>query len=218
MKNIFSYDSKLMRMLAALADVFLVNILFVVCSLPVITFGAARAALHTVCTRWLKKEDAGARDFLRAFKANFPAATALWLTLLPVGLLLVLAFFIIWNSTLENRKTLFIIEAVPTVFYLFSLSRIFEIVAWFNCKYGQYLRNSILISIAHPVTTVLHIALLALPYAVFFLRPDIFTLIGMGWVLIYFSIEGLIDAFLSRRTYERLVKINTPDADTPEAE
>lgn len=211
MKNIFSYNSKLMRALAALADVFTVNILFIVCCIPVITFGAARAALHTVCTQWIKNEDAGARDFLRAFKTNFFAATALWLTMLPIGLLLVLAFYNLWNSTLDNKNTLMIIEAVPAIVYLFSLSRIFEIVSWFECRYVQYLRNSILISIAHPISTVLHIVLLVLPLAAFFLRPDIFTMIGLGWVLAYFSIEGLIDAFLSKKTYNRLIKKNTPE-------
>jgi len=206
MKNIFAYNSKLMLMLAALADVFFVNVCFIICCIPLVTIGAARTALHTVCTQWLKKENAGVREFLRAFKTNFAPATPVWLTMLGVGALLALDFFVLWNSELENKKTLLIIAAIPGCIYLFALSRIFEIIAWFNCKYGQYLRNSIIISIAHPVSTLLHVVLLALPFALFFLSPDIFVAAGLVWALAYFSIEGIFDAALSKKTYDRLVK------------
>ena len=49
MKNIFSYDSKLIIMLEGVANTMLLNILFLLCCIPVVTIGAAFTALFSGC-------------------------------------------------------------------------------------------------------------------------------------------------------------------------
>ena len=48
MKNIFSLDSKLMQGLSTVGDYIILNILFLITCLPVITIGAAKTALFRV--------------------------------------------------------------------------------------------------------------------------------------------------------------------------
>ena len=45
--NIFNYESKFNQLLMTLADLIILNLLFVVCSLPIFTIGAAQAGLFT---------------------------------------------------------------------------------------------------------------------------------------------------------------------------
>ena len=56
-KSAFSYDSKLMTILNNLADLIFVNLLFIICCIPIVTIGAARAALHKVASMccWLSR-------------------------------------------------------------------------------------------------------------------------------------------------------------------
>ncbi len=49
MKNLFSYDSKFMIMLGVIADTMILNVLFILFCLPVITIGPAAVGLFTAC-------------------------------------------------------------------------------------------------------------------------------------------------------------------------
>ena len=89
MKWFFNMDNPVMRTLSTLADLIVLNLLTLVCSLPIITAGAAFAALNDACIRLVRSEDGElARDFFRALKVNFRKGTLLWLLcLLAAGVL-----------------------------------------------------------------------------------------------------------------------------------
>ena len=55
----FSIDGKLWRFLSKMADLILVNIIFIIFSIPVITIGASKAALYDVSRR-IRRDEEGA--------------------------------------------------------------------------------------------------------------------------------------------------------------
>jgi len=89
MKGLFRWDSPIMQKLALVGNLIVLNILWIVCSLPIITMGASTAALyHVIFQIQTKDEEAVLRPFFRGFVQNFKQATLLWLPLLLVmGLL-----------------------------------------------------------------------------------------------------------------------------------
>ena len=87
--RLFSYDSKFSQIMLKLCYGCYLNLLWMVCSLPVFTAGAATAALYDVTLRIVREEDPPLTTrFFRAFRENFRQATVLWLILLGVGALL----------------------------------------------------------------------------------------------------------------------------------
>lgn len=85
MRGLINMDSKLFRVMTRVGDLMLLNVLLLVCSLPVITAGAALTAVYDMTLRILRDEDEGTvRGFFRAFRANFGQATKLWLVFLAV--------------------------------------------------------------------------------------------------------------------------------------
>ena len=52
----FGIDSKFYEVVSRIADLVVVNLLFVLCSLPIITIGASTTALYGVTKRWQKTE------------------------------------------------------------------------------------------------------------------------------------------------------------------
>ena len=89
MKWFFDMDNPVMRTLSLAADLIVLNLLTALCSLPVITAGAALTALFDQCIRLVRDEDNSvAKGFFRAFRANFKTGTLLWLLFLAAGLLL----------------------------------------------------------------------------------------------------------------------------------
>lgn len=89
MKWFFDMDNPVMRALSIMADLLVLNLLTLLCSLPVITAGAALSALTEACLRLVRNEDSTlAKDYFRAFKANFKMGTLLWLLLLAAAAIL----------------------------------------------------------------------------------------------------------------------------------
>lgn len=89
MNWLFDMDKPLMRGLSVIADLILLNLLTLLCALPVITAGASFCAAFSVALRNVRNEDGIiVKDFFGAFRGNFRKATILWLmSLLAVVLL-----------------------------------------------------------------------------------------------------------------------------------
>lgn len=91
MRRLFDLESPLMVFLFKVFDSLLLSILWIICSLPVITIGASSAALYTAVYRCLQKEESYLlRTFFGAFRENWKRSTLSWLVVLAVLALLAL--------------------------------------------------------------------------------------------------------------------------------
>ena len=95
MKNLFSYDNKVMQVLMTIGDLVILNILFLLCSIPIVTMGAAQAGLYTAVRVITDKEDdsSPAAGFFRGFKTGFFKITLIWIPFLLIITASLWAFF-----------------------------------------------------------------------------------------------------------------------------
>ena len=85
MQKLFDPDGGFSHFITRLSQLIWLNILFLVCSLPVVTFGASSTALYTVLLRLLQGEDGHlTRRFFAAWRDNWKRASGCWLLLLIV--------------------------------------------------------------------------------------------------------------------------------------
>ena len=101
LNRLFSPDGSFMDFLTQVADVLLAGVLWLVCSIPVVTIGASTAAMYQVLLNVLDgREDGVLRDFFGAFRHRFGFYTKLWLVLLALGLFfgLDLYFYYLWSA------------------------------------------------------------------------------------------------------------------------
>jgi uncharacterized membrane protein YesL len=86
---IFTQESKFSQIMMRFAWGCYLNLLWLVCSLPIVTIGASTTALYYVTLKIAENEEGDiTQQFFRSFKANFKQATVLWLILLAVGIVL----------------------------------------------------------------------------------------------------------------------------------
>lgn len=79
MKNVFDYQGRLINTCRTIMYVVAGNLLFLLCSLPVITAGASLTALYTLLFRYQQgQEPPILATFFGAFRDNFKKATLLW--------------------------------------------------------------------------------------------------------------------------------------------
>lgn len=89
MGRIFDMNNKFFRFMSKVADLCILNIICVVCCIPVITAGASITAMYYVTLKMVRNEEAYiVRSFFKSFKQNFKQATIINLIMLLIGLVL----------------------------------------------------------------------------------------------------------------------------------
>lgn len=84
-----TYENPVIRFLNKMTDLMVLNILFIVCSLPVFTLGASLTAMYAVNLRSVRDGDGYVvKRFFKAFKENFRQSTVAWLIMLGTILIL----------------------------------------------------------------------------------------------------------------------------------
>lgn len=148
MKRFFSSDNFYWRCFDKLADVLILSLLWFICSLPVITVGAASAALYDGAVhivRWNEPDLFG--RFFRTFRREFKTAALTWLIWGP-ALFLAWAGYIMLAQTAQGSGPLvaaamfyYVARVVPAgmVSWLFPLLSRYEFgFAGLNRTAGQF--------------------------------------------------------------------------------
>lgn len=198
----FNYDNPIMQFLSRLTDIFILNILFIVCSIPVVTIGASATALYSVTLKMAKNEESYIfRSFFGAFKSNFKQSTISWLILMFIGTVL-------WGDYRAlgimgeplQRIFSFVLFAVG-VLVLFTALYLFPYIARFENTIKNSIKNSFMISIAQLPYTLLLLLLFALA-AAFTIFID-FRVTVFVWLVIGFSGIAYLNSFLLRKAFKR---------------
>ena len=204
--KIFSLDSPLVQKLSFLFDFMMVNMFYIICCVPIVTIGAARTALFTCGIRWAEKDDAGISVFLKAFFKNLIPATPVWIVMLLFGGFLVWDFWLVWNNALPMEWLLWVVLAVAGLVYVVIASQVFQMVSHYNCTLKQYLKNALLVGIAHPLCLIVNIGVAILPYFCFFYNFDMFLQLTLVWILGIFSFQGYLSGIMSKKFYQRITE------------
>ncbi|MBR2529317.1 MAG: YesL family protein [Blautia sp.] len=93
--SILDSDSRLSTAMGTAWELIRLNLLVLLCSVPLVTIGAAVTAMHYVLLKLVRKEDSYlTRDFFHAFRSDFGQATLLWLIklafVIPLGIQLMM--------------------------------------------------------------------------------------------------------------------------------
>lgn len=99
MSEFFNPDNPIMRLITKIANSVYLNILWLICSLPVVTIGASTTSLFYVTLKMAKNEEGNlTAAYFRSFKENFRQATKIWLILLVTGIVFALDGYIFYHN------------------------------------------------------------------------------------------------------------------------
>lgn len=195
-------DSPLMQFLTKLADLFILNVLFILCCIPVITIGASLTALYTVTLKAARNEESYiAVSFFRAFKENFKISTLSWLIILSIGFVLFLDFR--FSSYLPESISKIIRIAVISLSFIYFLlvTYLFPYIARFENTLKNSFKNAFLLSISHLPYTFLFLVITVL--AIVFTLLTGFQIAGFLWIVIGFSGIAYLNSLLFRRIFAK---------------
>lgn len=181
--------SSLGLFLRRMFDLMVLNVLWLLCCLPVFTFGPASSALARVMITLVRGgSEAVAKNFFLAFRRDFGRAVVLGLIGL-LGLAIAVSDILFALSLSGGMKILFLIVAVLVCSLVFSyLAYIFALHAFFENSIAGQIRNALSLAASSPMDTLAIWLCFAVPVAAILLLPRI-VLVYIGFLYILFGVS-----------------------------
>ena len=212
LSNIFNYDNPVWRFIGKFCDILILNVLWVLCSIPIVTIGASTTAVYYVTLKLVRDEEGPTiRSFFRSFKENFKQATIIWLILLVTGLVIGcdLYFFLMLRTGASMFRTVMVaVFGGFALVYLFIALFIFPLQARFYNPVKRTFFNAFFISVRHMLHSIGLIGIdIALPLLALFFLPILQPLLFMfGFPLLAFinsfAIVGIFDKYMPKEAEE----------------
>jgi uncharacterized membrane protein YesL len=198
--GIFSPEGALYKFISRLWDVIVLNFMWILFSIPIVTIGASTVAAYSVCLKMVDEEEGYiAGSFVKAFKENIKQGIILGLITIA-AIYIVYLNFALFNAIESNPLPLLIMGIMGSVVFFFSLIYAFPLVARYENTIGRTLRNSFDISIRFIVRTLILLVLVALElFLIFYNLTSMLIGFLIGPAFIMFTI-----AAFAKRIFQKI--------------
>lgn len=206
MNKYFSEDSMLGGFMAKIADFLLLSLLYLFCSLPLVTAGASAAALYTVTLRMARHEERRTvAGFFDAFRENLRQATLIHLIL--TALLFLLGFYGVAVSMLPGNLMLpfGILTGIFLAAWLMEAMFVYPVQARFCGGIRNTMKNAWLMAAANFPVFLLTVLISGLPVWNFLLSPSLFFHFMIVWILLGPGFLAWVNSLLFHRCFKKCV-------------
>lgn len=185
-------DSPAFEFLTDIANMVIVNILFLVCSIPVVTIGASYAALHKVMQElsFGNEKSSVFKAYFQAFKENWKQGSKI-----EIAVVLVIAGVFCNELLIQVAFGKKGIEILNTIIFIFTMyfSGLLGILVSFVVRYQntmlEHLHNALYFTIKKPFRTIVMSVCVGAPAFLCLYHFDLFLRTIMFWT--FFGVAGL---------------------------
>ncbi len=201
MSKIFDLESPLMSGLGKFADLIILNLITIVCCIPVFTIGAAITALHFVCLKMVRDEETYViKSYFKSFRQNFKQATAIWLIELVVFGVLLFDIYLMGHAGITFPVWLpSALLAVDALVFMLGI-HVFPLLARFENTVATTIKNSVMVGILTLPKTILMVIICAVPVVLIYFFEQVLAPLML---LIGISGPAFMCALLYNKTFKR---------------
>ena len=192
-------------------NLMLANVLFLVCSLPVVTLGAAAAGLIQVAQDQLYGEgEPVIRRFFRSFRRNFRQATGAWLLLavflggMVCNALLVLTYLRGWMAQIG-----YLLVGILAAVGMAIASYLFPMIVRYQNPLRVHLNNSLILAVVKLPRTILLVLLNTALFGLLFFSMKVFVSTMIFWVILGFGFIAYSDERILRPVFREMEETDT---------
>ena len=220
MKGFFSLENPFAQFLFRIADLCFINIMTLICCIPIVTIGPALAAAHRSTQDIIFETGSGVvKPFFRAFKANLKQGIVVWLGSLVLAAVLFGYYLLVGALATGLLKTvLYIVLAVFGAAILLVLNFLYPMMSRYENKLAQHLRNSILLVLFHFPRGLAMVVINLCPIAFALVSFATFLDFGFFWLVFGIAFMILIQNYLMKPIFVKLEEqqaLNQLAAETP---
>lgn len=201
MDKIFGYDSPIIQTINKIVDCVIVSILWVLFSIPIITFGASTTAFYYTVNKVIRHHRSHVfREFWGSFKSTFKQSTIVWLILLVLYYVLVVDCYFVYLKAVEGTVSIYFMVpfAITLVLVLIWSIYVFGTIARFQNDLKTIMKNSAFLVIRHLLRSILLVVVLAAAVLVFMFVPiSVVILPTVCMFLITVILESIFQRYMT---------------------
>ncbi len=211
MRKLPAPENPVFQFLEKVFDLMVANVLFLLCSIPVFTLGAAFTGMLQVAQDQIfHEEQPVVRRFFSAFRKNFKQATAAWLMLLVflIGMgcnsMLVVAYLRGWVSQIVNILIWVLVAVVVCI-----MSYLFPLITRYENSMHQQLNNSLILAVVKLPRTILLAILNTFVFWIPFFSMQTFLSTLVFWIIMGFAFVAYCDLRILAPVFRQMEKEGT---------
>ena len=215
MDRFFNMDNKFFTFMSRVADLIILNLLCIVCCIPVVTIGPSIAAMFYVTLKMVRNEESYiVRGFFKSFKQNLKQGIVINLIMLAAALLLYFDISICRSTPGTIGKVLMVLFMMILVVYLMIFLYIYPVLAKFYNTIKNTLINAFLMSVRHLPYTILMVLISAAPVALLYFIQNGRTQLNILMVLILIGFSGVayLNSFFFVKIFDKYIPKEEPEA------
>lgn len=217
MNNLFNPDNKFFTFMSRVADLMILNIICIICCLPIVTAGASITAMYYVTLKMARNEESYiVKGFFHSFRQNLKQGVIIHLIMLAVGILL--AFDLYFSRMMQGQSTVYKVFGylfmVGIALYLMVLTYIYPVLSKFYNSVKNTFRNSFLMSIHHFPYTLAMMVITVLPVILMFAVTRAFPFVLLFYFLLGFATIAYIHSTFFVKIFDKYIpegSEETPD-------
>lgn len=202
----FGYDGPFFGVLNRITDIIILNVIWLICCIPIVTIGASTTALLYVTMKILNGEDAYiVKNFFKSFKENFVQSTIIWLIMFAIGAVLVCNYLFLPQMNIPDvmYNVIFSASCFSALLYAMILVYLFPLQAKLENKIKHTFKNALLLSFRHLPYTLLLVVLVFVPLVFAWMN---FASLFLVWFLFAGSGIGLLCSLIYNRIFQIYIK------------
>lgn len=157
-RSFFNPESPFFRFTGRVLDIVVLSVLWLVCSLPIVTIGPASAALYYSCAKCLRHQEPGPyRNFLSAFRQNLKTGIGATVVCLLLAVLLDAGYLFLVMAAGAGGSVWGVVRIMYLVLLVIPVSMVscaFPLLSRFTYTVGSLLSNSLRLTFRHLPRTV----------------------------------------------------------------
>lgn len=177
--NLLYHDNAIFRVLGKIADVFVLDILFIICSIPVITIGSSATALYDTTLKLAEgSEGYIVTCFFASFRKHVKKSTVLWSITLFFGICLWFDSKILMSG---RNLAAFSVLLFVTILYIMMLQYLFACLVRYQGGIGMVFKNAFVLCIRHLPYSIM-MSLLMICILIIMVNRPIVVLFGFSLI------------------------------------
>lgn len=211
MGNLFSYNGPLHKFLSFICDLMILNLLWIISCIPIITIGCATVSLDYCCLRMQRDEGSIFKDYWQAFKSNLKQMIPMWLLIVLIGTVLAAEGALCYIYTFPGRDAVRILFYLGVLGFIGVLSYLFPLQAQFSNTIGKTFFNAVALAVVNWKTTLKLILLHLSPVIWFMLNAASFEKWMILWAILGVSVIEYLCTKLINPFFKPYLEPKTPE-------
>lgn len=214
MDRIFNMDNKFFTFMGRLADLCILNLLCLICCIPIVTAGASITAMYYVTLKMVRNEEAYiVRSFFRSFRQNLKQSLIIHIIMLVAAFLLISDIYIVRQMSGSFYIVLQYIFIVFSLLYIMMALYLYPVLSKFYNTIKNTFINAFLMSLRHLPSTFLMLVLTLLPIGILFIpSANVSTLLLTLMLLLGFAVIAYFKSILLVKIFDKYIPNEEEDS------